>query len=360
MEKMGIAKINTIIESKCPKAKQQCSFEEFRGCKIAIDAALKINKVAYFCHTHALSKLKLPTDQIVRSDYITEIKHDILNFAFNFMKRGITPVFIFDGAKRVSKTNCVEKRKDGKLSTHEKSVEAMKEYDRLATDDPYALIDGSYEKKVRNARKFDFYVSTAEMLEIMEMFLFIGIPAFRAIHDGEKLCASLAIEGLVDAVLTSDTDCFPLGTPNTIVEHDFATDKITVIVLSEIVDSFKEIFNCETEDDAFTVFVDLCIMCGCDFNSNIPNIAINKAFKLLEKYKSIEEVGKEKDIECLNHNECREIFSYEDSKLSNIDMIVDFNLFDENLDELVSSFGSFPLTNSSRLIDKVSIKNKKI
>lgn len=356
---MGITKINTIIDAKCPGASQQCGFGEFKGCKIAIDAALKINKVAYFCHSHALAKLKLPTEEIVRSDYITEIKQDMLNFAFNFMKKGITPVFIFDGPKRVSKTICVSKRKDGKLSTHEKSVQAMDEYDRLAEDDPYALIDGSYEKKVRNARKFDFYVSTTEMLEIMDMFLFIGLPTFRAQHDGEKLCASLAIEGLVDAVLTVDTDCFPLGVPNTIVDYDFSTDKITVVVLSEIIDSFREIFECETDDEAFTIFVDLCIMSGCDFNTNIPNIAVGKAFKLLQKHKTIEEVGKEKDIECLNHIECREIFSYEDSKLSNLDVVINFDLYDENIDELVSSFGSFPLSNSSRLIDRISIKNKK-
>ncbi len=37
-------------------------------------------------------------------------------------------------------------------------------------------------------------------------------------------------------------------------------------------------------------FVDLCIMCGCDYTTNIPGIGPVKAFKYIENCKNIEAV----------------------------------------------------------------------
>jgi len=35
-------------------------------------------------------------------------------------------------------------------------------------------------------------------------------------------------------------------------------------------------------------FIDLCIMCGCDYTHNIGNIGPIKAFKLVKEQKNIE------------------------------------------------------------------------
>lgn len=37
-------------------------------------------------------------------------------------------------------------------------------------------------------------------------------------------------------------------------------------------------------------FIDLCILCGCDYTTNIPGIGPIKAFKYVEECKTIEEV----------------------------------------------------------------------
>lgn len=37
-------------------------------------------------------------------------------------------------------------------------------------------------------------------------------------------------------------------------------------------------------------FVDLCIMCGCDYTTNIPGVGPVKAFKYIEQCKTIEKV----------------------------------------------------------------------
>jgi 5'-3' exonuclease len=56
-------------------------------------------------------------------------------------------------------------------------------------------------------------------------------------------------------------------------------------------------------------FTDFCIMCGTDYNKNIPRVGCESAYKLIDKYKSIEEVEKNTnyDISILNHVRSREI-----------------------------------------------------
>lgn len=37
-------------------------------------------------------------------------------------------------------------------------------------------------------------------------------------------------------------------------------------------------------------FIDLCILCGCDYTTNIPGIGPIKAFKYVQEQKSIESI----------------------------------------------------------------------
>ena len=54
-------------------------------------------------------------------------------------------------------------------------------------------------------------------------------------------------------------------------------------------------------------FLDLCIMLGCDYNTNIPNIGPEKSISLLRKHKTIDNIDIDKSI--LNHIRVRELFS---------------------------------------------------
>jgi flap endonuclease-1 len=68
-------------------------------------------------------------------------------------------------------------------------------------------------------------------------------------------------------------------------------------------------------------FLDLCIMCGCDYNKNIYKVGPEKAFKYLQKYGTIEEIGKNTalDISVLRHERVRELFTkYEETDVKKI------------------------------------------
>ena len=38
-------------------------------------------------------------------------------------------------------------------------------------------------------------------------------------------------------------------------------------------------------------FVDVCILCGCDYTDSIPGIGPMKSYDLIQKYKQIENIG---------------------------------------------------------------------
>ena len=60
-------------------------------------------------------------------------------------------------------------------------------------------------------------------------------------------------------------------------------------------------------------FRDMCIMCGTDYNKNIPKIGPMKAYSLMNEYKNIDEMEKQtqKDVSILKHHRVRELFSFE-------------------------------------------------
>ena len=58
-------------------------------------------------------------------------------------------------------------------------------------------------------------------------------------------------------------------------------------------------------------FVDLCIMLGCDYNTNVPKVGPEKSIAFLKKYGSIEAITeiKDEDKAILNHVRVREMLA---------------------------------------------------
>lgn len=346
---MGIddGKINKLFQTMCPDAFVVCDIEEFCNRRVAIDAGIRIKKLAATTWKGMLSKLKSPLDEVPRYNYIKQLTHDLLMFTFGLMKRGISPVFCFDGERHPLKTATLEKRKKSKNSNREKAHEAIVEYESL---NPLEITD-DMDKNLFRKRAYDFYVSREEENQIMGTLMTLGIPCFRAQYEAEKLCASLSLENLVDAVFTTDTDCYALGVAVRISDHDFSSGTFDIVNLNVIIEHFAEVFECDL-DTAFKNLVDLCIMSGCDFNEKMTRVASVTAFGLLKKHKSLDEISKIRDTSCLLIEECREIFEYENSGLYNYDLQIDWEEFDYNIGEVLESLDSHPLNAVARLIDK--------
>jgi flap endonuclease-1 len=103
-----------------------------------------------------------------------------------------------------------------------------------------------------------------------------GIPYCTAPDDAEKYCAFLQKNGLVDFTVTDDTDAITFG-----------CDKIIKTSINKIIeiDTNKVLQNFGMSTD---MFVDFCILSGCDYSDTIASIGPVTSFNIIKQYKSID------------------------------------------------------------------------
>lgn len=184
---------------------------------------------------------------------------------------------------------------------------------------------------------------TAEDFAITKkMFDILQVPYFQAPSESETFCSDLCIQGKVDAVLTEDTDVLCYGAPFFLTKID---TKLNTCLRIDYKKLLTEMNFTESQ------FLDFCIMCGTDYNLNIPRIGPAKAYSLITEHKSIEDVktNTNYDTSILKHERVRELFrNYEKSEcVINYCGIPDFNALEQlilskririNVDDLRKSF----------------------
>lgn len=139
----------------------------------------------------------------------------------------------------------------------------------------------------------------------------LGITWLQADGEAEGLCASLAVKGMVDAVITEDTDVMAYCAPVMISKLDLRTEECTVLVHADI---------CRELGFTPEQLRDLCIMLGCDYNERAKawgkkagsqvSIGMTRAYEYIRTYGCLENVESELvDPEPLKYPRCRELFT---------------------------------------------------
>lgn len=323
---MGIKGLSAFIKEKSPNCSMDVDISTFKGNKIAIDSALFLNKFAFSAHNTLLYQMEFPIDDYDPNLFTIKLKDLFLTFIINFIIRGITPVVIFDGPSNPEKEKCQIKRKSERETLKNKVEQEMMNY---RNKDPLKITTADDDKLLKLRGQF-YKIGNNDYNYIETMLRQIGIPVFKAEHDGEKLCASLSLEKLVAAVCTNDSDSQPLGTYIMISEVNFyGISKMTY--LQPILNFFVSEFNCSSYEEALFYLREFSILCGCDFNTNIPKVGPANSLKLLKTHKTIESISSVKDISCLNHIHCRTFFNYTPSNIVPEDLYINWDLFDRNI-----------------------------
>ena len=168
------------------------------------------------------------------------------------------------------------------------------------------------EEKIRQKRQQIIDICQEDYNNVRELFDILSVPYLTAIGEAEKMCAKLSIDNMVDAVLSEDTDVLAYGAPNFLSKIDTYNDTCMLINNNHML---------ALMDINKNQFLDLCIMCGTDYNDNIPKVGSHTAFKHLLVHKSIEEIGKNTslDISILHHECGRQLFTiFPDYKVEDI------------------------------------------
>ena len=313
---MGIHDLNKFLRSQCPSVFEEIHISEYSYKKVAIDTSL------YMC------KFKV----LYGDDWLSAF----LNLVACLRRQNVHCVFIFDSGSPFEKIEERKKRADqrekNEIKVNELEDSIQKYHDtkyidpmlmdfynkRTKTNKPLLLTSKPQinmifvEQEVAKMRSYILRISPDDYKLTKKLFRIIKVPYYDAPMEAETMCSDLCRRKLVDGVLSEDTDVLAYASDIFITKINTYNGTCIQINYSEVLDALE--FTSEQ-------FLDLCIMCGTDYNKNIFKIGPKKAYALLKEYHSIEGIAEHTDLDVsvLNHVRGRELFrDYEQYTLNKV------------------------------------------
>jgi len=273
---MGIRGLNSIIKKYSPDSIREISIKDIKNSTVAIDCSILLYKFKYAS--------KVPNSHLI--GLANRIKFYLMN--------NILPVFIFDGSPPDAKRNTIAKRHAAKEKLYVR-LEQLR--DEEPTDEEHSIRINEEIEKITSQL---IVIKKVHIDECKELLTKCGIPFFTAPDDAEKYCAFLQQNGLVDYTITDDTDAITFG-----CEKILKTSINKSIVF---IDTKKILSDFEMSQE---MFIDFCIMSGCDYTDTIHQVGPVTSFNLIKKHTCIENVLEklDKPVDNFNYTEARKIFT---------------------------------------------------
>ena len=253
-----------LLKEKCPKSIRSVPLSNYTGQLFALDASM------------AMYQFLISTQTIKTGFSIAELRDEqgnltghllgLLNRTLMLMEHGIRPVWVFDGKPPEAKMNTLRGRKEIKENAEKEKDEAKDQ--------------GDMEKALKFANQ-TIKIDQKMTDDAKKLISLLGIPVIEAPSEAEATCSILAKDKKVFAAATEDMDTLCFGCPVLIRELTGKEENIIEIKLDVALSELGL-----TMDE----FVDLCILCGCDYCERIEGIGCIKAFQLIKEYKTIEKV----------------------------------------------------------------------
>ena len=260
-----------LLSEDCPEAiKEHDGFAPLTGRKIAIDASMAMYQFLVAVRSTGGGG---PNVQLTNeAGEVTSHVQGMFNRTIRMLEAGLKPLYVFDGKPPNMKSGELAKRL-AKRAKAETDLAAAKEAGEA--DD----VDRFSRRLVKVTRQHNEDCKT--LLRLM------GVPVVDAPCEAEAQCAELSKAGTVWATATEDMDALTFRTPKLIRKLTFSQsskDKTQPIIE---IDCEKVLTGMGLTYDQF---VDLCIMCGCDYTTTIKGIGPKNALKLIREFKNIEAV----------------------------------------------------------------------
>lgn len=293
---MGIKKLNLLLGKYTENSKNRVHVSEYSYKKIAIDANLYVFK--YKFRNSFRSK---------ESEY--GWLSDFVYLICCLRKYRVHPVFVFDSATNSAPVEKAAERKKRSIKRKE-HLERVERLERsLAKYCETGEIDDILRKNIDTSDKKQRLLGTgvqdttvnvsaikakiekmrSQMVKVCEtdfnalkcMLDLFEVVYIVADSEGEALCCHLCNNGLVDAVLSDDTDVFAYGAKTVLSSIDTVN---ATFVKTEMKDVLGDMKMTQSQ------FLDMCILCGTDYNENMKGVGPEKSYQYIVKYKSLENV----------------------------------------------------------------------
>ncbi|XP_044337129.1 flap endonuclease 1-B [Triticum aestivum] len=291
-----------LISEEAPDSMKKWDLTHYFGETIAIDTSICI-----YQFLAANGDLKNHNDQ--QTGHIL----GLLQRTAKYLEAGIKPVYVLEGKPPEMKKGTLDERKlkrqtaehefrgiaglqaaeDIRRTSSVSSVSRLTKKPRVDVasqaycvqsliNDKDVLEDPSKAAKMKELIKRTTKLTNTHLNDCKRLFGLIGIPVVEAPGEAEAQCVQLCKESKAHAVASEDSDCLPLGTP--LLLRNFKADQPveeynTTNVLKGLKLSLEE-------------FLDLCILCGCDYCEKIEGVESKEALHLIREHRSIEEILK--------------------------------------------------------------------
>ena len=143
-------------------------------------------------------------------------------------------------------------------------------------------------------------MSEEDIKDLTDIISYLGFSFFKPdVGEAEAVCCYLANKGYVNGVISNDSD---------VLAYDVDLFLYDINPFTESVVVYKKLNVLNSVNMTKETFLDFCIMCGTDYNTNIPRVGPVSSFLLLQEKKSIDNIDREEKT-ILNHINVRNLFS---------------------------------------------------
>ena len=258
---MGIKNINLLLSQKCNDSIQKKNLKSYKNKIIAIDLSIYLYKYLYN-----------------NNDHIEGLTRQILRL----YKNGIKPLYIFDGTPPKEKNDVLKGRSNKKNNYISIKEELLRQIEILKNQEDKDINRiNTIQKEVDKINKKIIYVTSDHINSCKELFNLFGIPYIVSDGEAESLCAKLCMDKLAHGCISEDTDILANGGNIFIRNFTASNNYINEYSLTSILENL---------DISYHQFIDICILCGCDYTTKIKGIGPINAYKYIKKYENIENI----------------------------------------------------------------------
>jgi 5'-3' exonuclease len=324
---MGIKNLHQFLRKACPLVYNEVHLSKYSYKKVAIDTSI------YMCK--------------FKTTYGKQWLDAFMQLATIFRENEVHPVFVYDTSFPPEKEQEKKIRTAARFKTKEKADTILSEWEQyksqfaheskyfISSSMPPLPLPIRYAELGEELKEFlmrqyngqeavmvtdvdrdiDHLISTLLSIRTEDfdltrrLFTLLGIAWINAPGEAEATCAVLNRTGYVDAVLSEDTDVLNYRASKFLHRLNLHSQMVIEIDYENMIRNL---------DMSKEQFLDFCIMCGTDYNTNLYKIGPEKSYRLLKKHGSLEQIqhcNSQLDMSQFPFRRVREIF-LDDQSLS--------------------------------------------
>ena len=273
--KMGIKNLNSVIKESMKKM----TFDKLRGSIIGVDFSLFLYRFVYNNNN--------PVECFLRQVHL-------------FFRHKILPVYVIDGDAPLEKQVTLDKRAQKRQKLYDTIADLLNKQTENNSPTTNTKITFEITKLERRCVIF----SQKQVQDILYFFELLGIPVIRENEEADFILAKLSAANKIDYILSDDSDVLAFGAKRVLKNFCIKEEKCEIYKMEEILANLGVTME---------KFVDICIMCGCDYTTKIRNMNCGKSLQLILQWGSIEEVANNTEyvIDMGQIGKARELFGKE-------------------------------------------------